>query len=80
MKKARTPVQPSTGIGTSKHAIPLEELSLSVRAYNSLKKHGLNTSADILALGKEELSKLKGISDKTAAEIMLLISTKASGG
>lgn len=49
--------------------IKLEELPLSVRAYNSLKKRGINTVGDLIKLTREELSSMKNFGKKSLEEV-----------
>mgnify|MGYP003441229829 CR=1 FL=1 len=35
--------------------MPIEELNISVRSYNCLKRHGVSTVGDLSAMTKEEL-------------------------
>ncbi|MDR0200051.1 MAG: DNA-directed RNA polymerase subunit alpha [Streptococcaceae bacterium] len=47
----------------------LEELDLSVRAYNSLKRSGVNTVADLADMELSELSKVKNLGKKSFEEV-----------
>ena len=48
----------------------IEELNLSVRAFNCLKRAGINTLQDLISLSKEDLTKIKKISPKALDEII----------
>jgi hypothetical protein len=48
----------------------LEELSLSVRAYNVLKRNRVNTLQDLAPISREDLLSMKHINSKCAEEIM----------
>ncbi len=48
----------------------IEELNLSVRAFNCLKRAGINTLQDLISLSKEDLTKIKNISPKALDEII----------
>lgn len=48
--------------------IPLEELGLSVRSYNCLKRAGVDTLADIAALTQNELSQVRNLGKKSVDE------------
>lgn len=47
----------------------IEELELSMRAYNSLKKAGINTIDDLENLSEQEMSKIKNLGKKSVEEI-----------
>lgn len=49
--------------------IYIEDIELSVRAYNALKGSKCNTLADILRLSRNDLMKIKGIGHRTLSEI-----------
>ncbi len=48
----------------------IEELNLSVRAYNTLKRHGVNTLQDLTTISREDLFRMKHMNSKCAEEIM----------
>lgn len=50
--------------------IPIEELNLSVRAYNCLKRAQINTVADLLEYTQEELLEIKNFGQKSAEEVI----------
>ncbi|MBR8827420.1 MAG: DNA-directed RNA polymerase subunit alpha [Gomphosphaeria aponina SAG 52.96 = DSM 107014] len=50
--------------------IPIEELQLSVRAYNCLKRAQINSVADLLDYSQEELLEIKNFGQKSAEEVM----------
>lgn len=56
--------------------LPIEEFDLSVRAFNCLKKSGLNTVRDIKEFGVERLSIIRHVGDRTAEEIKRVIFDK----
>ncbi|GET39834.1 DNA-directed RNA polymerase subunit alpha [Microseira wollei] len=49
--------------------IPIEELQLSVRAYNCLKRAQINTVADLLGYTYEDLLEIKNFGQKSAEEV-----------
>lgn len=49
---------------------PVEEMGLSNRSYNALKRAGLNTAYDILELTNSELYELRNIGRRSACEII----------
>ncbi len=50
--------------------IPIEELHLSVRAYNCLKRAQINTIADLLGYSQEALLEIKNFGQKSADEVI----------
>jgi len=50
--------------------IPIEELQLSVRAYNCLKRAQINSVADLLAYSQEDLLEIKNFGQKSADEVI----------
>jgi DNA-directed RNA polymerase subunit alpha len=51
------------------YATPLEELNLSTRSYNSLKRAGIFTLGQLVEKGKEGLPPLPGLGAKSRAEV-----------
>lgn len=47
----------------------IEELNLSARAYNALKRANINTVKDILQLAPDELMRTRSIGEKVFMEI-----------
>jgi DNA-directed RNA polymerase subunit alpha len=56
--------------------IAIEELQLSVRAYNCLKKAQINTVADLLQYSPEKLQELKNFGRKSADEVFSTLKNK----
>ena len=50
--------------------IPLEELNLSVRAYNCLKRAQVNSVSDVMGCSYEELLEIKNFGSKSADEVI----------
>ncbi|MBF2056121.1 MAG: DNA-directed RNA polymerase subunit alpha [Cyanobacterium sp. T60_A2020_053] len=50
--------------------IPIEELNLSVRAYNCLKRAQINTVADLLDFTQDDLLEIKNFGQKSAEEVI----------
>lgn len=50
--------------------VPIEELQLSVRAYNCLKRAQINSVADLLDYTQEELLEIKNFGQKSAEEVI----------
>ena len=50
--------------------VPVEELSLSVRGFNVLKRSNLNTIGDVIdAMNEKKLMTLRNLGEKTSREI-----------
>ena len=56
--------------------IAIEELQLSVRAYNCLKKAKINTVGDLLQYSPEKLQELKNFGRKSADEVFSTLKNK----
>jgi len=56
--------------------IAIEELQLSVRAYNCLKRAKINTIADLLDYSPEKLQELKNFGRKSADEVFIKLKNK----
>lgn len=56
--------------------IAIEELQLSVRAYNCLKKAKINTVGDLLEYSPDKLQELKNFGRKSADEVFSTLKTK----
>ena len=63
------PIEPYTNIA-------IEELQLSVRAYNCLKKAKINTVGDLLQYSPEQLQELKNFGRKSADEVFSTLKNK----
>jgi DNA-directed RNA polymerase subunit alpha len=50
--------------------IPIEELQLSVRAYNCLKRAQINSVSDLLDYTQEDLLEIKNFGAKSAEEVI----------
>ena len=50
--------------------IPIEELELSVRSYNCLRRHGDNTVGDICKMSYDELISVRNLGRRSCAEII----------
>ena len=66
---------------------PIEELNLSLRSYNSLRRHGVHTLSDLAAQSPEELLAIENIGPASVEEIRrkliehgLTLSETVSGG
>ena len=56
--------------------IAIEELQLSVRAYNCLKRAQINTIGDLLQYSPEKLQELKNFGRKSADEVFTTLKNK----
>ncbi len=65
-----TPIMPQQTEDNQKNQIPIEELQLSVRAYNCLKRAQINTVADLLVYTEEDLLEIKNFGQKSAEEVV----------
>ena len=63
------PIEPYTNI-------PIEELQLSVRPYNCLKRAQINTIGDLLEYSPEKLQELKNFGRKSADEVFMTLKNK----
>lgn len=52
------------------YQIPIEELQLSVRAYNCLKRAQINSVSDLLDYSQEDLLEIKNFGQKSAEEVI----------
>ena len=68
-KTLEAPIDPYTNI-------TIEELQLSVRAYNCLKRAQINTIADLLKYSPDELQELKNFGQKSADEVFVTLKNK----
>ena len=50
-------------------ALPIEELSLSVRSYNCLKREGVNTVAELVTKTEQELMDIRNFGQKSIDEV-----------
>lgn len=48
---------------------PIEELDLGVRAFNSLKRDGINTIGELIAKSEEEIIRIRNLGTKSLTEI-----------
>jgi hypothetical protein len=55
---------------TDQHSIPLEELNLSVRAYNCLKSAQINSVSDLVGLSYEDLLEIKNFGPASAEDVI----------
>lgn len=65
-----SPDDEPTGDADPTNQIPIEELQLSVRAYNCLKRAQINSVADLLDYSQEDLLEIKNFGQKSAEEVV----------
>lgn len=63
------PVARELPVAAEQYDTPLEELNLSTRSYNSLKRAGIFTLGQLMEKGKEGLPPLPGLGAKSRAEV-----------
>ena len=54
----------------NKKETPIEELKLGVRAYNCLKKYGIDTVQQLIKLSFDEIQNMRNAGVKTVVEII----------
>jgi DNA-directed RNA polymerase subunit alpha len=62
--------RPSEPLPTPESQTPIEELNLSVRAYNCLKRAQINSVADLVGYSYEDLLEIKNFGQKSAEEVV----------
>ncbi len=60
--------------------ITLEEMDLSVRACNCLKRHGINYLSEIIAMSEADLMKVRNLGRRSADEVLEKVQYFANGG
>lgn len=66
----QTKATDNNNIDNQIHQILIEELQLSVRAYNCLKRAQINSISDLLDYSQEELLEIKNFGQKSAEEVI----------
>ena len=56
---------------SAKRDIPIEEMNLSVRSFNCLKRAGINTSGDLFDKTEAELMKVRNLGKKSLREVLI---------
>jgi DNA-directed RNA polymerase subunit alpha len=49
--------------------MPIEELDLTVRSYNCLKREGINTVAELINLSEDQLMNIRNFGSKSVDEV-----------
>jgi DNA-directed RNA polymerase subunit alpha len=60
---------PVEAVVISEAAIPIEDLDLSVRSYNCLKREGINTVSELVALSENQLMNIRNFGQKSVFEV-----------
>ena len=60
---------PVDAVLTNELSIPIEDLDLSVRSYNCLKREGINTVAELVALSETQLMNIRNFGQKSVDEV-----------
>jgi DNA-directed RNA polymerase subunit alpha len=50
-------------------AMPIEDLDLTVRSYNCLKREGINTVSELVALSEDQLMNIRNFGSKSVDEV-----------
>ena len=64
-------VNKATDEGTKTMELPIEEMDLSVRSYNCLKRANISTIEDITRKTKGEMLKVKNLGQKSLEEVII---------
>ncbi|MGH2652970.1 MAG: DNA-directed RNA polymerase subunit alpha [Actinomycetota bacterium] len=64
---------------TGELALPIEELQLSVRSYNCLKREGINTVGDLVQKSEQELVDIRNFGQKSIEEVKAKLEDMALG-
>ena len=49
--------------------MPIEDLDLTVRSYNCLKREGINTVSELIALSEDQLMNIRNFGSKSVDEV-----------
>ena len=60
---------PVDAVLSSELSIPIEDLDLSVRSYNCLKREGINTVSELVALSESQLMNIRNFGQKSVDEV-----------
>lgn len=60
---------PVDAVMSSELATPIESLDLSVRSYNCLKREGINTVSELVALSEHQLMNIRNFGQKSVDEV-----------
>jgi len=60
---------PVEAVASSELTTPIESLDLSVRSYNCLKREGINTVSELVALSEHQLINIRNFGQKSVDEV-----------
>jgi DNA-directed RNA polymerase subunit alpha len=60
---------PVDAVLSSELSMPIEDLDLSVRSYNCLKREGINTVSELVALSETQLMNIRNFGQKSVDEV-----------
>ena len=60
---------PVEAVACSELSMPIEDLDLSVRSYNCLKREGINTVSELVALSETQLMNIRNFGQKSVDEV-----------
>lgn len=60
---------PVDAVLNSELSIPIEDMDLSVRSYNCLKREGINTVSELVALSEHQLMNIRNFGQKSVDEV-----------
>jgi len=60
---------PIEAVLSSELSLPIEDLDLSVRSYNCLKREGINTLSELVALSETQLMNIRNFGQKSVDEV-----------
>lgn len=60
---------PVEAVVSSELATPIEELDLTVRSYNCLKREGINNVSELIALSEDQLMNIRNFGSKSVDEV-----------
>ncbi len=66
-------------VGVEIDDVGIESLNLSVRSYNSLKRHGINKVSELVKLSVEELYDMRNMGRQSVEEVLTTISSFING-
>lgn len=69
-KKTSFIVEPEVGEDESNLSMPIDDLDLSVRSYNCLKRAGINTVADLISKSEDDMMKVRNLGRKSLDEVL----------
>lgn len=69
-EKTSVMIEPSQGRTVTNLDVSIDELELSVRSYNCLKRAGINTVKDLTSKSEEEMMKVRNLGRKSLDEVI----------